>query len=76
MTSKYTKRCLLSFIVRQGRAKQQQNDIKTAEGDAYVLNGDNFLLENKFVEAIEEYKKAQKHEPKDRVCLQKDPAVK
>ncbi len=39
-------------------AKQQQNDIKTAEGDAYVLNGDNFLLENKFVEAIEEYKKA------------------
>ena len=39
-------------------AKQQQNDVKAAEGDAYVLNGDNFLLENKFVEAIEEYKKA------------------
>ncbi len=39
-------------------AKQQQNDIKTAEGDSYVLNGDNFLLENKFTEAIEEYKKA------------------
>ncbi len=39
-------------------AKQQQNDIKTAEGDSYVLNGDNFLLENKFAEAIEEYKKA------------------
>lgn len=39
-------------------AKQQQNDVKAAEGDAYVLNGDNFLLENKFAEAIEEYKKA------------------
>ena len=46
------------IIDADATAKQQQNDIKTAEGDAYVLNGDNFLLENKFVEAIEEYKKA------------------
>ena len=46
------------IIDADATAKQQQNDIKTAEGDAYVLNGDNFLLENKFAEAIEEYKKA------------------
>ena len=46
------------IIDADATAKQQQNDIKTAEGDAYVLNGDNFLLENKFVEAMEEYKKA------------------
>jgi len=46
------------IIDADATAKQQQNDVKTAEGDAYVLNGDNFLLENKFVEAIEEYKKA------------------
>ncbi len=46
------------IIDADAAAKQQQNDVKTAEGDAYVLNGDNFLLENKFAEAIEEYKKA------------------
>ncbi len=46
------------IIDADATAKQQQNDVKTAEGDAYVLNGDNFLLENKFAEAIEEYKKA------------------
>ena len=46
------------IIDADATAKQQQNDIKTAEGDSYVLNGDNFLLENKFTEAIEEYKKA------------------
>ena len=48
------------MIDADAAVKQQQNDVKAAEGDAYVLNGDNFLLENKFVEAIEEYKKAKR----------------
>lgn len=39
-------------------AKQQLNDVRAAEGDTYVLNGDNLVLENQFAEAIEEYKKA------------------
>ena len=39
-------------------ARQQLNDVRAAEADSYILNGDNFVLENQFEQAIEEYKKA------------------